>query len=71
MRIQKILSQYRREFRAIYECEHCNHIEESNGYDDSYFHNTVVPNKICKNCGKKAGKEYRPFATKYADSVVI
>lgn len=28
MKIKKILSQNRRDFRAIYECEHCGNIEK-------------------------------------------
>ncbi len=38
MRIKKIISQDRRDFTAIYECEHCGFTYEGNGYDDSYFH---------------------------------
>ena len=67
MKIKEITSQSRRDFKAIYECEHCKHIENGNGYDDSYFHQNVIPNKICKKCGKKADENYRPLATKYPD----
>lgn len=39
MRIKKILNQYRRDFYADYECEHCGHIvANKSGYDDAYFH---------------------------------
>lgn len=43
MRIKEIISQHRRDFTAIYECEHCGHTHESKGYDDDYFHREVVP----------------------------
>lgn len=71
MKIKTIKSQYRRDFRAIYECEHCGYTFESSGYDDTNFHNNVIPNMKCKQCGKKADSNYRPLATKYDDDVVI
>ena len=67
MKIQKILSQNRRDFRAIYECEHCGHTETGYGYDDANFHNNVIPDKQCKKCGKKAPSDHRPLTTKYPD----
>lgn len=39
MKIKKIISQHRRDFQAVYECEHCGYTVESYGYDDEYFHN--------------------------------
>ena len=39
MKIKRIVSQHRRDFYAIYECEHCESVsEESRGYDDKNFH---------------------------------
>ena len=71
MKIQKIISQHRRDFRAIYECEHCGHTIEGNGYDDSYFHKNVIPKMECKSCKKTASDEYRPLTTKYPDSQIV
>ncbi len=65
MKIKRIISQYRRDFTAEYECEHCGHTYTDSGYDDDYFHRTVIPEKVCPKCGKKAGADYRPLATKY------
>lgn len=66
MKIKKIVSQHRRDFYAIYECEHCGHeTKESSGYDDSHFHQNVIPAMVCPACGKTAGDDYRPLATKY------
>jgi len=65
MRIKEILNQYRRDFTAVYECEHCHHTITSSGYDDAYFHANVVPSIICTACGKKAEANYRPLTTKY------
>lgn len=36
MKIKKIISQHRRDFQAVYECEHCEHTVESYGYDDDF-----------------------------------
>lgn len=71
MRIKQIKSQSRRDFYAIYECEHCLHTFEDSGYDDSYFHNNVIPNMECKKCGKKSDGSYIPNATKYHDSETV
>jgi ribosomal protein L37AE/L43A len=71
MKIKKITSQDRRDFVAIYECEHCGNLHEAGGYDDSYFHQNVIPNMKCEKCGKKADDTYRPLATKYHDNEVI
>ena len=71
MRIKRILSQYRRDFRAVFECEHCGHQLKRSGYDDAFFHNKVVPNLKCPSCGKKATEDYRPLTTKYPDGYQI
>lgn len=72
MKIREIISQNRRDFWAIYECEHCEFItEKQSGYDDSYFHNEVIPNMECEKCKKKAGDNYRALSTKYPDGVQI
>lgn len=71
MKIKNIISQNRRDFTAIYVCEHCETEEKSGGYDDANFHNNVIPDMICKNCGKKSGTDYRPLTTKYPEGKVI
>lgn len=71
MKIKKIVSQHRRDFTAIYECEHCGVEDEGYGYDDANFHENVIPNIICKSCGKKADSSYRPLTTKYPDGVQV
>lgn len=71
MKIQKILRQHRRDFTAIYECEHCGHEHEAYGYDDRNFHENVIPKKECLECGKTAGDDYRPLATKYPEHRVV
>ena len=71
MKIIRILSQSRRDFTAEYECEHCGSIQKNGGYDDSNFHQNVIPKMKCKKCGKTAGDDYRPLATKYNEWEVV
>ena len=71
MKIKEILSQHRRDFQAIYECEHCGHTEEGRGYDDAYFHGTVIPEMKCRKCGKKASDDYRPLGTRYPEGMQV
>jgi len=69
MRIKEILSQYRRDFYAIYECEGCGHITgKESGYDDRYFHDEVIPQMKCTSCGKSRndlGVQSQVTETKY------
>lgn len=71
MKIKKILSQHRRDFTAIYECEHCGHEESGSGYDDAFFHRNVIPSMSCKGCKKSASEDYRPLSTKYAEGMQV
>lgn len=71
MYIKKILSQHRRDFRAIFACKSCGHEEERSGYDDRHFHQNVVPDMECKECGEKAGEDYAPRGTKYPDGMQV
>ena len=71
MKIKKILSQNRRDFTALYECEHCGHEHEGSGYDDANFHNNVIPKRECPECGKVAPEDHRPLAPKYAADEII
>ena len=71
MRIKEITYQNRRDFKAIFECEHCGHTREEWGYDDANFHNNVIPNKVCPVCGKKAPDNYRPLTTKYPEGMQV
>lgn len=74
MKIKEILSQYRRDFNAIYVCEGCGAEEKRSGYDDENFHHNVIPNLICKNCGESSvslGVDYRPLTTKYPNGYQI
>lgn len=71
MKIKKIISQNRRDFTAEYECEHCRAVEEGSGYDDSHFHTKIIPDMICKRCGKKAPEDYRPLTTKHPEGAIV
>ena len=71
MKIKTIESQSRRDFLAIYVCEHCGHEVCASGYDDDNFHRNVIPAMKCAQCGKVAPTEYRPLATKYAPHEIV
>lgn len=74
MKIKKILNQHRRDFQAVYVCEGCDTERKGSGYDDSYFHQTVIPDMKCENCGKASkeiGVDYRPLTTKYPDGMQL
>jgi len=71
MKIKEILRQSRRDFVAIYECEHCGDKYESGGYDGANFHNNVIPNIKCLKCGKVADESYRPLTPKYPEGFQI
>lgn len=72
MKIKKINNQDRRDFWADYECEHCGYVKlNASGYDDAHFHQNVIPEMVCPECGKKSGDDYRPLTTKYPDGMTI
>lgn len=71
MKVKEIISQSRRDFEAVYICEHCGKEEKGYGYDDSYFHHSVIPKMKCENCGKISSEDYRPLSTKYPDGVQV
>ncbi len=67
MIIKEITRQHRRDFWAIYQCEHCGYEAKGSGYDDANFHENVIPDMKCKECGKKAKEDYKPKETKYPE----
>jgi len=71
MKIKEISSQSRRDFRAIYECEHCEYEYHGSGYDDKNFHENVIPNMTCDKCGKTGADNYRALTTKYPEGQVV
>jgi hypothetical protein len=71
MKIKTIISQNRRDFHAIYECEHCGATHKNYGYDDANFHQNVIPKMKCEKCKKAADKNYRALTTKYLKDTVV
>jgi transcription elongation factor Elf1 len=73
MKLTKIISQHRRDFKGEYKCEFCNHIEidkNMDSYDDNYFHQEVTPKMKCKSCGESTlskGAEIQKVKTKYLE----
>lgn len=69
MKLKTIVSQRRRDFIGIYECEDCHTEDEKRGYDDDYFHQNVTPKMKCSNCGKTTldlNIPIEPVQTKYS-----
>ena len=71
MKIKEIKSQNRRDFTGIYICEHCNHEQTGSGYDDSYYHQYVIPKIRCEKCGEISPNSYRPLTPKYSDGDTV
>ena len=71
MRIEHIVHQSRRDFTAVYICEHCGETQRKGGYDDANFHQNVVPKMECPACGKTAGDSYEPRDTKYPEGMQV
>jgi ribosomal protein L37AE/L43A len=71
MKIKIITDQNRRDFHAVYVCEHCGHEKNGSGYDDDNFHRNVIPAMPCDACGKVAGDDYEPRGTKYPPHAVV
>jgi len=65
MKIQEILSQNRRDFQAIFVCEHCGETLRRGGYDDDNFHQNVIPKMPCPECGKTSPENYRGLKPKH------
>jgi hypothetical protein len=74
MKIKNIISQHRRDFTALYECEGCGHVVKAGGYDDDNFHRNVIPGMVCKKCeksGRDIDADYRPLTPKYPEGFQI
>ena len=71
MKIKEITSQHRRDFWAVYECEHCGNEQKNSGYDDTNFHENVIPKMKCKACGKSSPDNYKPLTTKYPEGFQV
>lgn len=59
MNILKYTFQSGNDFHAILKCEHCGHEGElKSGYHDGFYHGSVLPSIICKECKKnRAGTD--------------
>lgn len=76
MKITKITYQHRRDFKADFVCEGCNHIEKGlSGYDDRFFHDEIIPKRFrCEKCGKTRedlGIKGEHWETKYPEGYQI
>jgi len=52
MKILRIKSEYRNDFTADIECEHCGAVAHlGSGYHDNFYHTKVIPAMYCAKCG--------------------
>ena len=64
MKIKSIISEYRNDFNAVMECEHCERTYTlRSGYHDNYYHTQVIPAMWCKSCGKNRAGELEIVAS--------
>ena len=70
MKIAMKTGQSRRDFWAIYECEHCGAQTNGTGYDDANFHDNVIPNWECPVCGKISNGVAKSFPSVPAGQVL-
>ncbi len=60
MKIKRVTWEYRFDFHAIMECEHCGDTRENKvGYNDTNYHLRVIPAMICGACGKNRAGQTR------------
>lgn len=53
MKIKTLTFEMGNDFSADMECEHCGVTQKlSSGYNDSFYHQRVIPSMTCKTCGK-------------------
>ena len=71
MKIKEITWRHRRDFKAIFVCEHCSHEEEMHGYDDANFHKNVIPKFKCESCEQPSPDNYEPMQTKYPEGMEV
>lgn len=71
MRIVRKINQHRRDFTAVYECEGCGNQKTTSGYDDHYFHSSVIPAMKCESCGEAAPQDAPATAPDVPAGVVL
>lgn len=71
MYLKEKLNQNRRDFTAIYACQDCGYEKTDRGYDDEYFHTTVIPKMVCDKCGTAGTPDLRRTGASIPAHVVI
>jgi hypothetical protein len=75
MKIKKVITQNRRDFTALMVCEFCNKESiNTEGYDDRYYHDNVIPDMKCGSCLKSTaseGGEITHKDTKYSENQIV
>ena len=74
MKLIKRVSQVRRDFRGLYQCEGCGREVILSGCDDRYYHDEVEPALLCPDCGESTrslGIVPDVILTRYAEGQVV
>src|SRR5690625_4939763 len=71
MHIKRKASQYRRDFTAIYQCEHCHPEVTGTGSDDINFHQRVIPAMACPASATTADGSTPETVTDVAEDVIL
>lgn len=65
MKIGRGFELHRNDFYCTYECEHCGaETDRRSGYNDSFFHEQVIPAKHCDKCGKNRAGDQKEIEKK-------
>jgi len=63
MIIKKYTFELHNDFSAILVCEDCESEQElTTGYKDAYYYTRVLPNILCKKCGKSSTDLAKPIS---------
>lgn len=58
MKITEERYRYRNDLGVRYQCEHCGAERDGWAYDDAFFFDQVLPQKLCGECGRASAAEY-------------
>lgn len=68
MKIKAISACYGRDLYGTLECEHCGSTQKlTGGYDDTHWHQNVLPAFHCQSCNKNSAGETPSEAVKAAN----
>ena len=68
MKITKVTNRINNDFWATVSCEHCGAVVTNwSGYEDTNYHQNVMPKFHCKECGQNRAGETKALTPKQVD----